>query len=77
VEEMIQNGVHMDAKFYGTILDRLAKRGYWKEAKVIFEEIRRTAGGDLDTTVYDIMLSNTAKNGSFQDCTRYIYNLSV
>jgi hypothetical protein len=40
---MAQSGVQMDAKFYGTIVDKLAKRGYWKEAKIIFTEIQ-TAG---------------------------------
>ena len=69
---MIQSGVQMDAKFYGTIIDKLAKRGYWKEAKMIFAEIQH-AGVALDSCVFDIMLANMAKNGSFQDCVRYFF----
>ena len=70
IEEMTQHGVQMDVKFYTTIIDKLAKRGYWKEAKMIFSEIQ-TAGVALDAMVYDVMLTNTAKNGSYLDCVRY------
>jgi len=66
---MTQNGVPMDTKFHGTIIDKLAKRGYWKEAKSIFSEIQN-AGIGLDVHIYDVMLANTAKSGSFQECLR-------
>lgn len=66
---MISCGVTMDSKFYGVICDKLGRRGYWKEAQMVFTEIHN-AGFKLDSHVYDIMLANTAKNASFQDCLR-------
>lgn len=60
-------GLTLDTQLYTTLMDKLAKQGYWKEAQQIFVDMK-AAGVELDAHVYSVVLMHTARHNSLEDC---------